>query len=146
MFAAGGLRYCRRPATRSPRLKPLARAIDRFGQPLRAERLQQIVDRVDFECLQRVLIVRGDEDHGDVAADEIEHLEAVELRHLDVEEQQIRLQFGDDLDRLEAIGALGDDSHVWHAPSDIRAAPIAPALRRRRSRLESERRCSLVIG
>ena len=79
------------------------------AQPLGAERLQQVVDGVHLEGAQRVLIVGGDEDHGDVAADQLEHLEAVELRHLHVEQQQIGLQLGHRLDRLEAVGALGDD-------------------------------------
>ena len=69
--------------------EPFARPLQRGGQTLGAERLQQVVDGVHVEGAQRVLIVGGDEHHGDVAADQLEHLEPVELRHLHVEQQQV---------------------------------------------------------
>ena len=92
----------------------LARSIECFGKPSGAEWLQEIVDGVDLERSQRVLVVGGHENHGHVAADQIEHLEAVEFRHLHVEKQQIGLQFGHHFDRLESVGALGYDFHVRH--------------------------------
>ena len=70
----------------------LARALQRLAEPLAVERLQQVVERAHLERPQRVLIVRGDEDHERhaLAADRLDHLEPVHLRHLDVEEHQIR--------------------------------------------------------
>src|SRR5262249_52509149 len=44
-----------------------------------------------------------------VASDEIEDVKSVQLRHLHVEKQQIRLEFANDFDSLEAVDALGDD-------------------------------------
>ena len=65
---------------------------ERLLEPLGAERLQQVVDRVHLERAQRVLVVGGDEDDRQVAPEQLEHLEAVELRHLHVEQHQVRLQ------------------------------------------------------
>ena len=44
--------------------------------------------------------------------DQFEHFEAVELGHLDVEEEEVGRGFGDRLDRLEAIGAFRDNLDV----------------------------------
>ncbi len=66
------------------------------------------------ESAKRVLVVCGNEDNGHVAADELEHLEAIELRHLNVEKHEIGLELGDCLDRLEPVGALRDDVDVWN--------------------------------
>ena len=76
------------------RLQPHARPRQRLGQPLLAERLQQVVHRVHLERAQRVLVVGGREDHRHLTADQLQHLEAVQLRHLHVEEHQIRRQLG----------------------------------------------------
>ena len=88
-----------------------AHAAKRLRQPFRPERLEQVVDRVDLERLQRVLVVGGDEHHRDVLLDQLEHLESVQFRHLHVEQQQIRLEVGDGLDGFEAVRALGDHFH-----------------------------------
>ncbi len=91
-----------------------ARARASSASPSRSatERLQQVVDRVHVERPQRVLVVGRDEHDRHVAADQFEHLEAVELRHLDVEKQQVGMQLGDGLDCLEPVGALGHDLDV----------------------------------
>ena len=103
-------------------------------EPLRAERLQQVVDGVHLERPQRVLVVRGDEDRPAlVAPEQLEHLEAVQLRHLHVEQHQVGRQLGHRLDRLEAVAALGHDLDVRHARRGTRAPPPAPAARRPRS-------------
>jgi hypothetical protein len=98
---------------RLPR-RPQPHARDRLGEPLGAHRLQQIVDGVDLERAHRELVVRGAEDHRRGAADQVDDLEAVELRHLHVEEHEIGRQLGDRLHRLEAVGALGDDFDAGH--------------------------------
>ena len=84
-------------------------------QTLGAERLQQVVDRVHLERPNGIAVVRGDEDDGDVAADQLEHVEPVELRHLDVEHQQIGFQLGGGLHGLETVRALGHDLDVGDA-------------------------------
>ncbi len=70
-----------------------------------------------LEGPQRVLVVGGDEDHhrqgGRVQL--LQHLEAVQLRHLHVEEDQIGGVPADRLDRLPAVGALAADLDVLEA-------------------------------
>ena len=46
---------------------------------------------------------------GTVAPEQLEHLEAIQLRHLHVEKHEIGRQLGDRLDRFEPVPALGDD-------------------------------------
>src|SRR5262245_16604388 len=93
--------------------EPLAYADQRFAQTLGTDRFQEVVDRMHLECTQRVLIVGGRKYDRDLASNQIEDFEPVELRHLHVEEQQIRRQLRYGLHSFEAIGALRDDVHVW---------------------------------
>ena len=55
------------------------------------EWLEEIVERSGFEGAQGVLVVGGDEDDGgrDIVAEQFEHVEAVALGHLNVEEEQV---------------------------------------------------------
>ena len=73
----------RRPRSPARRRSSAARAwLQRLLKPILAERLQQVVERVHLERLQRVLVVGGDEDHRrhPVGADAADHLEAVAAR------------------------------------------------------------------
>ena len=54
-------------------------------------------------------VVRGDEHDGGLLVEELEHLEAVQLRHLHVEEEDVGRELRDRLHRLEAVRALADD-------------------------------------
>ena len=65
-----------------------------------------------FEGAQREAVVGGGEDVVRLAACQLHHLEAVQLRHLDVEEDQLGVELADRLDRLEAVGAFADDLDV----------------------------------
>ena len=104
---------------RFPRRDARPGSCQRLGQALRAERLQQVVDRVHLKGLDRVLVVGGDEDHRCLAADQLENVEAIEFRHLDVEEEQIGLLFGDGLHRLEAVAALGNHLDIGMLPEQL---------------------------
>ena len=64
---------------------------------------------MDFEGADGVIVVGGDEDDGGAGADQLEDFEAVELGHLDIEKDEIGLQFGDGFDGFEAVGAFGGD-------------------------------------
>ena len=64
------------------------------------------------EGAQRVLVVGGREDHRYRAAQQLQHFEAIELRHLDVEEHQVRRQLGHRLHGVETVAALGHDAHA----------------------------------
>jgi hypothetical protein len=69
---------------------------------------------VSVEGAHGVLIVRGDEDHHGCLRgfDQFQHLEAVQLGHLHVEEEQVGAGFRDGLDRFEPVGAFGGDDDV----------------------------------
>src|SRR5215469_15414990 len=67
------------------RLEPAACAVYRFSQPLLREWLQKIIDSMDFEGAQGVFVVGSHEDDADFTPDKLEHFEAVETRHLDVQ-------------------------------------------------------------
>ena len=87
--SAGGARgghFRREAALAQPRLGSLQRALEAIG----AEWLQQVIDRMRVEGAHRVLVVGGDENDGGTGLDQLQHFEAVELRHLDVEEEQVR--------------------------------------------------------
>ncbi|MNM28565.1 hypothetical protein D3C81_390810 [compost metagenome] len=84
----------------------------RLLEALLAERFQQVIERMAFEGLQGVLVVGRDEDQARLCAYQFRHFEAVQARHLDVEEHQLRLQFRDGLDGLEAVGAFGHDLDI----------------------------------
>ena len=68
-----------------------ARVGERGAKALGAERLQQVVERVDLEGVQRVFVVRGDEHHGRPALgiERSRQRDAVHFRQVDVEEHQI---------------------------------------------------------
>ena len=82
-------------------LEPFARTRQRHAKPIARERLQQIVDRMDVEGLQRVPIERGDEhDRGQVRRLRRPYdLEPIQFGHLHVEECDVRPLAGDRLDR-----------------------------------------------
>ena len=101
-------------------------ALDHLPEALVGERLEQVVERVNFEGAQRVLVVRGDEDDDRRAVEQLQHFEAVELRHLDVEQEEVGIVLGDCLHRFESVRALGDDLAVL-----IRGQEFAQQLARR---------------
>lgn len=62
-----------------------------------------------IEGAHGVLVVCGDEDDCGTGIDQFEHLETVEFRHLDVEEEEVGRGLGDRLDGFETVGAFRDD-------------------------------------
>ena len=95
-------------------VQPLADAVQRRGKPVLVDRLHQIIDRLRVERAQRMLAVGGDE-HEQWRLDvhqALDHREAVEARHLDVEEDEVGLMGLDLADRLAAVGGGGDDLDV----------------------------------
>src|SRR5690606_22432211 len=78
------------------------------------KRFEQIIQRLHLECLQRELIVRGHE-YGDrymFGANCREDIETIELRHLNVEEQQVRLEFVDETHGLRTASSFSDNHDV----------------------------------
>ena len=94
----------------APRRQVLAGALDGAVEAVAVEGLEQVVHGVDFEGAQRVLVVGGDEHHRREIADPqlLDHAEAVQLRHLHVQEHQVRLQLAHRLHALSPVGALAD--------------------------------------
>jgi hypothetical protein len=90
----------------------LAHPRQSLGAALAGGRLQQIVDRVHFEGLDGIAIVRGHEDHRRhvLGADGTQHTEAVQLGHLHVQEHQVGPPFADQAHGLGAIARFGHGS------------------------------------
>jgi hypothetical protein len=74
---------------------------------------------VNVECLQRELIVSRRENHVGLASDQIEHLEAIQFRHLYVGYQQVRLVLGHGLHGFEAVRALRHDLDAFFAAQEF---------------------------
>jgi hypothetical protein len=95
----------------------VAHAIERDIEPRILDGLQEVVERVRFERLQCVLVVRRDE-HGQRhlrRGQGLQELEAVDTRHLHVEEHDVGLMLGDREERLASVAGLADDLDVGMA-------------------------------
>ena len=107
------------------------------GEALGAHRLQQVVERVQLERLDRVPVVRGDEDHAPAHARGRARWRASSSPSmpgmLDVEQQHLRAARRQALERLEAVARLAGH-HGRHArrrcPRAAPSAARAPAPRR----------------
>src|SRR5689334_2584179 len=90
------------------------RALDGLLEPFAIERLQQIVEGVNFERPYGIFIVRGNENRKwHIGARYCLHQrEPVHLWHLDVEEEQVGFAPLDGPDRLLPVGALSDHLDV----------------------------------
>ena len=99
-------RDCRRYAQLCPCL------FERFVQSLLTEGFEQIVCRVHLKCSERKLVVRRRKNNHHVALDQLQHFKSVQLWHLNVEKQDVRLQFRDDFYGVETVAALGHDVDV----------------------------------
>ncbi len=84
---------------------------ERLAKAIGIEGLEQVVDRLHLERAKRVAVERGDEHdrRRRLPRDRFEDAERVEIRHLDVEKEQLRLERGHLLDCLASAGARGDD-------------------------------------
>jgi hypothetical protein len=91
-----------------------ARAVEDASEAIFGEGLQQIVESVNFEGAKGIVIVSGDENDGRhvVGADGLDNGESVARWHLDVEENEIGLEFLDGGDRGVATGGFADDLNI----------------------------------
>src|SRR3981189_74089 len=64
---------------------------------------------MDFKCAQGVFVEGGDEHDRPIGADQLQYFESIQLRHLNVEENKIGIQFGHGFDSFESIRALSDN-------------------------------------
>ena len=83
---------------------------------------------MDVEGAEGVLVVRRHENHVHLAANEIENFEPIQARHLDIEEDQVRLLLGDGLYGFKSVRALaGMPTMSW--PDDYcRGNPFSSTL------------------
>lgn len=89
--------------------QPFFHARERLFEPVRAHGLQQIIHGVDLERADGVRIVSGDENNRWRGIESLEHFEPIELGHLNIQKDEIRVSFGDGFHGLKTVGAFGDD-------------------------------------
>src|SRR5688500_16351208 len=78
-----------------------------------SNRLQQIVNRIDLECLECVLIERGcKDDQGLRFAKLLQQFEAGHAWHLDIQEQHIGTECSDVCQGVGGVIALADNIHA----------------------------------
>jgi hypothetical protein len=99
-------------------VEPRAQSLDGAREPVRVERLEEVVDRLPVEGVERVLVVGGDE-HPQRRVAAVgrglgRDLQAAASRHPDVEERDVRALAPDRLERRVAVGARGD--HLERGP------------------------------
>jgi hypothetical protein len=87
---------------------------DRLAQLLAGGALGEVAGRTRLEGAQQRgrLLAGGHEQHADLrmrGAQGVEHAEAVEARHDEVEDEHVRAQRRDELERLVAVAGLADD-------------------------------------
>ena len=93
-----------------------AHFLHRLRHPLLVEGLEQVVNSVYFERLDRVLVKGGGENDlgkGDFLVEQfLDHAKAIEAGHLHVEKDQVGVVLADQVDAFEPVFALGHDVHV----------------------------------
>ncbi|MNS57398.1 hypothetical protein D3C72_902830 [compost metagenome] len=90
----------------------LLQALQRFAQPLRFRRFQQVIKRMLFKGLHRVFVIGGQE-HDMRHAIRVEHayhLQPGNARHLNIQKHHVRLQAMDPADGFYRIGAFADNA------------------------------------
>ena len=88
--------------------------IQRGRESVLGERLEQVVESADLERLERIALVRGDEydRRPGLGREARGHVEAAELRHLDIEKYHLGVDSPDRGDRLASLRTLADELHV----------------------------------
>ena len=86
--------------------------VDGRPEPVDLNRLQQVIDRVHLEGLDRVPVESCDENDvgiGAVLEQPPGDLESCKARHLDVQKNQVRPGVLYRFERVQTVGRLGDD-------------------------------------
>ncbi|MNV35677.1 hypothetical protein D3C71_1271290 [compost metagenome] len=81
----------------------------RLGEPVRADRLEQVVDRLDVEGAGGIVGMRGDEDHGGCGFLAVQEIESRAGSQFDVQENGIRIVVPDQPASLFDSGGLAFD-------------------------------------
>src|SRR6202522_3473763 len=84
-----------------------------LGKSLLIIRFQEIVNSVHFECTNGVRIVSGDEDINGSGAGRWLHIfddsKTIQIRHLHIEKNHVRMKFVDLLHRADSVRRLADN-------------------------------------
>ena len=106
-------------------LETLLGTIQRLVKSHVIDGLEQIVERAEFECRHCIVVERGDEDHRRhfIGTHFGDHVEAVQLGHLHVEKNQVRLIGANGGDCLQSILTLANNLDVGNARQQ-RAEPL----------------------
>src|SRR5262249_16712610 len=109
------LRQFRIRNVRSSQLQAAPGAEQGYTKALLGKRFEQIIQGLGVKRLQGVLIIGGDEDSQRhvLDADGANHLEAVHLRHLNIEEHEVGMAGEDGLDRLVAVATFSSHLKFW---------------------------------
>jgi hypothetical protein len=90
----------------------MARARQRLKQERQTDRLQQVVDRVHLESLQRIGVVGGGENDRRRLGEFLQmlrNLDAVDFRHADVEQHDVGIHRRNQFERVAAVIGLAGD-------------------------------------
>ena len=106
----------RRSAGRRAGFESLLGALDGAGEAALIERLQHIIDRIHFKRLDRVVVKRGRENdlrEFRLAVHQLlDHAEAIEARHLNIEEYEVWRVLLDKREGFDSVLALADKVHL----------------------------------
>src|SRR5580658_5307835 len=82
----------------------------RFDETFFDHRLEQVIKRIDFKCLNCILVVGGHENHlwHMLCADSPNHLECVHLRHLYIQKHEVVFGVSNCSDRLSSISSFAN--------------------------------------
>ena len=100
-----------------------------------ADRLQQIIDRAGLERFNRMLIEgrHDDDDRQTGSAQPAHHFEAAHYRHLQIEKDQVRLEFGDLAGGLTSVFGFTNHLHLGKEfeffPQQLRAIGSSSTIR-----------------
>ena len=96
-----------------------AHASHRLVEARPRHRLQQVVERIHVERLHGVIIVGSSENEKRQAhlllEQPFDDAETIQARHLDVQENQLRVELADEAHCLEAVLGPAHDLNVWKA-------------------------------
>ena len=102
-----------------------SRSGHRGHQPFRFDRLQQVVEGVHLERTQGILVVGGheDDDRDLLRRHGLQQRQTVELRHLHVEEDDVRGELANHVERGRPVAALAGNDHLGQRPQEPAEPP-----------------------